>query len=267
MVKLTLDVVVSALFGQSLEQGDVPYAALSDALVLISKRSNGILLPAWVPTPNNVRMNRTLTELNRIVYRIIDHARQEQSDDGSLLSMLLAARDEHGAPLSDRAIRDDVLTLFIAGHETTALTLTWLFALLDQAPAVLARMQAEVRAVLGGRDPDWNDVPKLSYLRQVIDETLRLRSPAGFIARNALADDEIGGYRVRAGELVILFLWGAHRHAAFWIDPERFDPIASLRSKTRSATRGATCRSRADRASASATRSRSRSRSCSWPSC
>jgi cytochrome P450 len=224
MVTLTLEVVVSALFGQSLEQTDVPYEALSDALVLISRNSNGVVLPAWVPTPNNLRMNRTLAELNRIVFRIIDRARRRRSDDGSLLSMLLAARDEHGNPLSDQAIRDDVLTLFIAGHETTALTLTWLFALLDQAPHVLARMQAEVRDVLGGRDPGFHDVAKLPYLRQVVDETLRLRSPAGFVARNALADDEIRGYPVRAGELVLLFLWGAHRHAEFWTDPEHFDP-------------------------------------------
>ncbi|HEX2677300.1 MAG TPA: cytochrome P450, partial [Polyangiales bacterium] len=104
MVKLTLDVVVSALFGQSLREVDVPYDALSDALVLISKSSNGIVLPAWVPTPHNLKMNRTLAELDRIVYRIIDHARRQQHDDGSLLSMLLAARDEQGAPLSDRAI-------------------------------------------------------------------------------------------------------------------------------------------------------------------
>lgn len=224
MVKLTLDVVVTALFGQSLQQLDVPYHVLSDALELISRASNGIVLPAWVPTPQNLRMNRMLSELDRMVFRIIDHARQGDCDDGSLLSMLLSARDEDGRPLSDRALRDEALTLFIAGHETTALTLTWLFALLDRAPEVLARMQTEVREVLGGRDPSFDDVPRLPYLRQVLDETLRLRSPAAFVARNALADDEIAGYRVGAGDLVMLFLWGAHRHPDFWSDPERFDP-------------------------------------------
>jgi cytochrome P450 len=141
-----------------------------------------------------------------------------------LLSMLLAARDERGAPLSDEAIRDEVITLFIAGHETTALTLTWLFALLDGNPEVLARMQREVDEVLEGRDPAFEDVPKLSYVRKVIDETLRLRPPAAFVARNVLADDELGGYPVRAGETVLLFFAAAQRHREFWPDPERFDP-------------------------------------------
>jgi cytochrome P450 len=85
-------------------------------------------------------------------------------------------------------------------------------------------MEAEVREVLGGRDPSFEDVPKLQYLRQVVDETLRLRAPAGFVARDVVQDDEIGGYHVHAGELVLLFFWGAHRHPDFWKDPERFDP-------------------------------------------
>ncbi len=224
MTKLTLDVVVNALFGQALDDAKVPYEALSHALELMSQGSNTVVLPAWVPTPHNLKLNRTLAELDRIVFDIINHARKAERDDGSLLSMLLTARDEQGAPLDDRAIRDEVLTLFIAGHETTALTLTWMFALLDKQPLVLTRMQAEVRDVLGGRDPSFADIPKLTYLRQVIDEVLRMRPPAAFVARNAVADDEIGGYRVYAGEVVLLFFWGTHRHAEYWSEPERFDP-------------------------------------------
>ena len=229
MVRLTLDVVVSALFGQALNVSPVTYQALGATLELLSSGANGIVLPAWVPTPHNRRLNRTLAELDRVVYGFIEHARREQLDDGSLLSMLLAARDEQGAPLPDRAIRDEVITLFIAGHETTALTLTWLFALLDGSPAVLAAMQREVASVLGGRDPSFDDVAKLPYLRKVIDETLRLRPPAPMVPRNVVADDELGGYQVRAGDTVLLYFAATHRHPELWpeplkFDPERFDP-------------------------------------------
>jgi cytochrome P450 len=176
-----------------------------------------------VPTPHNRRLTRTLTELDRTVFGFIEHARDEL-DDGSLLSMLLAARDEHGAPLPDQAIRDEVITLFIAGHETTALTLTWIFALLSGRPEVLLRMQREVDEVLAGRDPSFDDVPKLAYVRKVVDEALRLRPPAPYVARNVVADDELGGYQARAGEMVLVFIAAAQRHPQFWSDPETFDP-------------------------------------------
>jgi cytochrome P450 len=229
MVRLTLDVVVSALFGQALNISPVTYQALGSALELVSGGANGIVLPAWIPTPRNRKLNRTLAELDRVVYGFIEHARREHLDDGSLLSMLLAARDEHGSPLPARAIRDEVITLFIAGHETTALTLTWLFVLLDGRSDVLAAMRREVEQVLGGCDPSFDDVAKLPYLRKVIDETLRLRPPAPFVARNVVADDELGGYETRAGEMVLLFFAATHRHPEFWpeplkFDPERFDP-------------------------------------------
>lgn len=116
------------------------------------------------------------------------------------------------------------MTLFLAGHETTALTLTWLFVLLSEAADVLAKMSDEVQQVLGGRDPSFADVPKLVYIRQVIDETLRLRPPAAMVARNAVANDQLAGYSVSAGEVVIPFIWAAHRHSAHWQEPERFDP-------------------------------------------
>lgn len=142
MVRLTLDVVVSALFGQALDPNPVTYEALGSALELVSKGTNGVV-PAWVPTPFNRKLSRTLAELDRTVYGFIDRARREQLDDGSLLSMLLSAREEDGAALADRAVRDEVITLFIAGHETTALTLTWLLVLLDGRPEVIERMRSE----------------------------------------------------------------------------------------------------------------------------
>jgi len=224
MTRLTLDVVVAALFGQALDIGRTTYEALGAALELVSAGANGIVLPEWVPTPYNRRFHRTLSELDRAVYGFIDHARREQLDDGSLLSMLIASRDEAGRPLTDAELRDEVITLFIAGHETTALTLTWMFAMLDGRPEVLQRMVREVDDVLGAREPGFDDVPKLAYVRKVIDETLRLRPPAAFVARNAIADDALGGCQVHAGDVVLLFFAAAHRHPDFWIGPERFDP-------------------------------------------
>jgi cytochrome P450 len=225
MVRLTLDVVTNALFGQLLQESAVPMGALTAALTIVSEGANGVPLPAWLPTPHNIKFRRTVRALDELVYRIIGTARERRIDDGSLLSMLLDTRDERGAPLDDKAIRDEVLTMFIAGHETTALALTWLFALLDGAPDALTRMKQEVHDVLDGREPSFADIPKLPYLRQVIDETLRLRPPGPYIPRNAVADDEIGGCRVHAGEMILMFIWATHRHPDFWTAPHAFMPV------------------------------------------
>jgi cytochrome P450 len=226
MVGLTLDVVVAALFGQQL-QGDtsVSYEALGAALELVSEKSNGIPLPEWLPTAGNRKFKRTMAELEHAIYGVIARGREREEADGTLLSMLLSARDaDTGAPLSDREIRNEVFTLFVAGHETTALTLTWLFTLLDGRDDVIEKMRAEAERVLGDRDPGFEDYPQLSYIRQVVDETLRLRGPVAVNIRTALADDNILGVKVHAGDQVMPFFWGAHRHPDFWDDPLKFDP-------------------------------------------
>lgn len=226
MVVLTLDVVARALFGQAMDEYPVSYETLSEALGIVSEGANRIVLPAWVPTPRNRRLRRTLETLDRTMYGFIETARAARADgeSDSLLSMLVHARDELGEPLPMRVIRDEVMTMFIAGHETTALTLTWLFTLLDGQAGIIERMQQEVDSVLAGRDPTFEDISNLRYLRQVIDETLRLRPPAPLIARNVFADDSIDGYRVHAGDIVMPFVWACHRHPDFWASPLRFDP-------------------------------------------
>jgi cytochrome P450 len=237
MVKLTLDVVISALLGGDLiRAADVSYEALGASLELISEGGNGVVLPSWVPTPHNRKFRRTMGELDGLMHTLIRRARSRPRDDGSLLSMLLSAVDaDTGLPLDDRALRDELLTLFVAGHETTALTLTWLFALLDGRPDVLARMRAEVDRVLDGRDPTFEDVPKLTYVRQVVEETLRLRPPAPLVARNVVVDDAVDGFRLASGDVVFLLFWATHRHPQFWADAETFDPdrFAPERSKDR----------------------------------
>lgn len=226
MVKLTLDVVTVALFGRELlGAADLSYEALGAALELVSEQGNGLVLPKWVPTPSNRKFHRTMTELEGSIFRVIAAGRKRTEPDGTLLSMLIDSVDgETQRKLDDRELRDEIFTLFIAGHETTALTLTWLLTLLEGQPELIRQMTAEVDEVLGDREPGFDDYPKLPTLRRVVDETLRLRGPVAMTARNAVADDEVNGVKVRAGDVVMPFFYGAHRHADFWDEPERFDP-------------------------------------------
>lgn len=226
MVELTLDVVVASLFGRDLSgAAEVSYEALGAAMELISERSNGIPLPKWFPTAGNRKFHRTMDEVEGAVYRVIEAGRAKGPGQGTLLSMLIDSKDaDTGAPLSNHDIRDEVFTMFVAGHETTALTMTWLFTLLDGRRDVIDKMKEEVDRVLGDRDPTFEDWPKLVYLRQVVDETLRLRGPVAMNARTVVADDEILGVKVRAGEIVMPFFYAAHRHPDFWQEPEKFDP-------------------------------------------
>ena len=230
MTKLTLDVVINALFGAGLlTSADVSYESVIGALEVVNERSNGFALPLKIPTPKNLKFRRVLNDLNGIVYGLIDKARALGVDHPSirstLLGMLLSSKDaDTGEPLADELIRDELLTFFVAGHETTALTMTWLFTLLDQSPDVIDKLREESERVVGGRLPTFEDLPKLTYTLQVIHETLRLRGPVAVVARNAVADDNICGYEVKKGDMVMPFFYAAHRHPDFWEDPDRFDP-------------------------------------------
>ncbi|HEY7956479.1 MAG TPA: cytochrome P450 [Polyangia bacterium] len=226
MMRLTLEVVGETLFGQRLgDRTDASAGAFGDALELLSRRGNNpVAIPLSVPTPGNLRLRRALALLDELVYAIIGRAR-EASARPTLLSMLCDARDaDSGEALTDRELRDEVITLVLAGHETTALTLTWGFTLLGRHPEVVARMRAEVAEVLGDREPTADDLPRLIYLRQVIDEILRLRSPVWALGRDVVGDDTLCGVRVRAGETVMPLPYLTHRHPGFWEEPERFDP-------------------------------------------
>lgn len=237
MVKLTLDVVTAALFGKELLGSvDISYESLGAALELVSEHGNGFVLPHWVPTAGNRKFHKTMKEVETVIYRVIEAGRRRPPGDGTLLSMLINSVDaETNRPLTDHELRDEVFTLFVAGHETTALTLTWLFTLLFGRDDVLSAMKEEVDRVLGTKDPVFEDYPKLTYLRQVVDETLRLRGPVAMTARTAVADDEVLGVRIRKGDIVMPYFYGAHRHRDFWPEPDRFDPghFAAERSQGR----------------------------------
>ena len=182
-------------------------------------------LETRLPLPANRRFWRALGELEAVVYRIIADRRRTRRDEADLLSMFLSARDEEtGETMSDLQLRNEVMTMLLAGHETTSLTLAWTYYLLAQHPDIERSVADEVdRAVDGGR-LSFAHLDRLARTRRVIEESLRLYPPAWGFSRQAVADDEIGGYRVAKGSLVFLIPFVIHRRPGLWPDPERFDP-------------------------------------------
>jgi cytochrome P450 len=173
------------------------------------------------------QIHADFSSMDSAIYRLIA-AREKTLDTApkDLLTRLIAAKDpDNGAGMNATEVRDEVLTIFMAGHETTAVTMTWVWYLLSQHPAVADKLHAEFDAVLDGRAPTADDLPKLVYARMVIDEAMRLYPPApGISTRVALKDDEVCGVKVRAGTQVGVAPWVMHRHKKLWDHPERFDP-------------------------------------------
>jgi cytochrome P450 len=225
MMRLTLTIIIKSMFSSPIDE-KIP--ALSHAFQVASKfmlwRSQQMLqLPLSVPIPRHVEYNRALKVLNDTIYPLITDGRKHPKDD--LLSMMLEMRDaDTGEGLSDRQARDEVVTIFFAGHETTAATMSWAFYLLSKHPEVEERLRAEVRNVLNGRAPAFSDLPKLVYMQQVINEVLRLYPAAYLFAREAIVDDVLDGYAIPVNTLIFLSPFVGHRDPKFWPDPERFDP-------------------------------------------
>jgi cytochrome P450 len=228
MVELTLGIVGATLFSSHLT-GEAPRvgAAVTDMFQVLERRVNSLLpLPLSVPTPANRRFLRAKKALDEVVGGVIERKHRVGPDkENDLLSMLMQVRDaDTGEGMSDQQLHDSVMTMIIGGHETTANTLAWTWYLLTQNPDVEQRLFEELDQVLGGRDPALEDLPKLQYLNRVLDEVLRLYPPAWMLARRALQEDVISGYRIPAGSLVYFSPYMVHRHPAHWPDPERFDP-------------------------------------------
>jgi cytochrome P450 len=179
-----------------------------------------------LPLPYLRRGRRARERLDAIVYDMIRERRARGGDRGDLLSMLLLARDAEGdgQGMTDRQIRDEAMTIFLAGHETTANALTWTWYLLSQSPEVERQLHAEVDEVLQGRLPTVADVDRLPFVTRVVTESMRLYPPAWLIGRRALHDYTVKGYRVPARSIVVMSQWIVHRDPRFFPDPERFDP-------------------------------------------
>lgn len=227
MMALTLSIVSNALF--SSEVGGVA-ADVAAAMKAILESFSFMLLPGSrhlerFPVLPVVRKSRSaMRRLDEIVRGIIRSRIASGRPHDDLLGLLLDARYEDGAPMSEQQIRDEVLTIFLAGHETTANALAWTFYLLDRHPAADEVLQQEIRGTLSGRLPELEDVERLTFARSVFAESLRLYPPAWALGRRAVAEHQAGSYRLQAGTIVVLSPYVTHRHPEFWPDPERFDP-------------------------------------------
>ena len=225
MMRLTLQIVGKTMFDADVER-DAQHVGKSLELLLEigANFRRTIFVPHWLPTPTNLRVKREVAQIEKILYRIIGERRASGRDTGDLLSMLLSAQDEDGSRMTDRQLRDEAITLFLAGHETTASTLSWTWWLLTQNPAVEAKLHAELDAVLGDRVPSLDDLPRLAYAGHVITESLRLYPAAWGMARLAVEDHEIAGYPVTKGMGVAMAQWVVHRDPRWYDAPEEFRP-------------------------------------------
>jgi cytochrome P450 len=228
MMALTLDIAVRTLFGTTLP-GEAEHVGKAMAFLMrysLGRARSPVTIPASWPTPRNRRANREYEFLDSLVYRIISE-RQAQGNSKhhtDLLSLLMGAMDEDGTQMTPRQLRDETMTIFLAGHETTALTLAWTWYLLSENPVAEARLHEQLRGVLSGRAPEIRDLERLPYLQAVVNEVLRLYPPAYLLARTSIAPCNIGGYDFPTGTTVLASQWVMHRDARYFDDPDAFRP-------------------------------------------
>jgi cytochrome P450 len=224
--KLTSAIALKTLFGID-EAGD--RAAFTDALyeafeLMGNRILSPVLLPTWVPTPGNLRLNRARRKIFAVVDGFIRQGRARKEPGDDLLSTLIQATDEDGSRMTDRQLRDEAMTLYLAGHETTALTLSWAWYLLAQNPDAEADLVAEWSSVLGGRAPTVEDLPRLPVTEWTILEAMRVYPPVYLLGREATRPLELGGYRVPKGVTVFMAQWVVHRDPRWFEDPLAFRP-------------------------------------------
>ncbi|RUL87751.1 cytochrome P450 [Tautonia sociabilis] len=230
MMRLTLEIVTKTLFDAEIARGaDRVADAMEILMVNFTRRVNRIVpLPRWLPVPENVRFRKAMAVVDRTIEEIIAGRRREKADRGDLLSMLLLATDSEGdgGGMSDRQLRDEVVTLFLAGHETTANTMAWIWLLLSRHPEVEARLHDELDEVLDGgrRPPEAADLPRLRYTDAVVTEALRVLPTVWLLGREAIEPVEIGGYRAPAGTTMWMSQWVIHRDPRWFDAPESFVP-------------------------------------------
>lgn len=226
MMRMTLAIVGRTLLGVDVSADAQRVGQLVTTMLHLADETTRRLvqLPDWIPTARQRRGQRTVRELHALVQKIIDDRRQSGDDRGDLLSMLLLTRDESGAGMSDAQVRDEALTMILAGHETTANTLAWALSLLAKHPPIAAALAAEVATVLAGRLPTLADLPQLPLLDQVIKESLRLYPPAPVFTRQPIAATELGGYAISADATLVTAPYFLHRDPRFFAEPLRFWP-------------------------------------------
>jgi cytochrome P450 len=226
MMQLTMRIVAKVLFSVEVKEDTERVAGALNILMRHTSGGRMILPPILrhLPVPALMRVKRAVRELDEIVNRIIRQRRARGRDAGDLLSMLMSARDEDGSGMTDRQLRDEVLTFLLAGHETTAVSLSWTWYLLSQHPGVEQKLREELIQVLGGRTPQLEDLPRLAYTDKVVKESMRLYPPAWSLARTVAKEIELASYKLPVGSNVVMSPWILHRDPRFFEHPERFNP-------------------------------------------
>jgi cytochrome P450 len=227
MMRLTLEIVAKTLFDADVTGASADASIAMETLLrsFTARVNNVFRLPMNFPTPANLRFKRAARRLDDLLFSVITERRAAGKDRGDLLSMLLQARDEDdGTRMTDRQLRDETMTLFMAGHETTANTLAWAWYLLANHPDVEARLHAEVDAVLGDRPPTFDDLARLPYADMVITEALRFYPTVWLLGREAIEPCEVGGYHIPVGTTIYMSQWVLHRDPRYFDDPESFRP-------------------------------------------
>lgn len=227
MMRLTRDVIVATMFSDEL---GADTSALDQALADLEHYISRYMfvpfqVPLWLPTPDNFAFRRAMATLDRLVIGLATSRRASESKRGDLLDALLAARDsETGEAMPDQEIRDELVSIFFAGHETTANALTWATHLISTHPEVFRRVREEADRVLGDRVPTADDILKLEYTAAVLRETMRLYPPGWITGRIADRDDVLRGHSIHKGDMLGICPLVTHRLPEFWPDPDRFDP-------------------------------------------
>ncbi|NOU93344.1 cytochrome P450 [Paenibacillus sp. LMG 31456] len=230
MMELTLNIITRTMFGTSLKGGlhDIGHAVEVGMKYVSNKASSIFDIPESIPTKSNLEFKQAAKTLDDVIYRIIEERRNNPNTNGTgddLLSMLLAAKDEEdGTGMTDQQVRDEVMTIFLAGHETTANTLAWTWYLLSSHPEVEHKLWQELDQVLGGRKPTIDDLGKLDYLHQVIWESMRLYPAVWVINREATEEVEIGGHLFKPGDTLMMSQFAMHRNPKYYDHPEQFIP-------------------------------------------
>jgi cytochrome P450 len=231
-VSADLTRVILGIIGETMLSYDMNQDAdrlgpsLTWLLCNVTDRITGFVdFPLAIPTPNNLRFRRELAAMDTAVYRIIEERRRDAQEKPDLLSMFMAARDEDtGERMTDKQLRDEIMTMLLAGFETTVNTLNWMFHAIAKAPDVGRKLHEELERELNGRAPTLADLPRLTYTKMVVDEALRLYPPVWIMARSVKNDDEIDGFHIPGGSYVFICPYIVNRHPSVWENPEGFDP-------------------------------------------
>lgn len=227
MMEMTLNIVCKAMFstdvGDAIDVVNREFGVANEKL--IRRITKPLKFPLWIPTPGNSREKQAYNAIRQVVAGIIEKRRNSRERYDDLMAMLMEAKDEEtGEMMSDSQIKDEVVTIFLAGHETTAVALTWLFHCIEENPEVENKLLQEAKAVLNGRTPVLNDLPQLDYTRMVIEETMRLYPPVWIIGRRTLEDDVIDGYFIPKETNCLMPVYQIHRDDRFWEEPLKFKP-------------------------------------------